>query len=183
VRVVALLVVVCGCRVGTLSAVDATTPRGDGLAERVTTEAPLWADVRLVDAAAGDRPDDRTQSDRDGSANDMPADGIDPGPDSTVDVACDLFANTCPKQRGCYTDEVFSGKTLCLPSPAGLMLDQFPCQLQNDCAPGEACIDVKGTGQICLQLCHTDLPFGDCLNLNATACVPIRHYPGVGTCF
>ena len=40
VRVVALLVILCSCRAAAGSGpVDASTPRGDGLSERVTTDA------------------------------------------------------------------------------------------------------------------------------------------------
>ena len=96
-------------------------------------------------------------------------------------MACDLFQSLCPKQGGCYTDETFSGATSC--QPAGAFPDRDPCQLQNDCAPGEICFTVSGTGQICLELCRTDVPASACLDVQSTACVPLPKYPGIGYCF
>src|SRR5688500_17266868 len=95
-RAVALLVVACGCRVAVSSNVDATTPSGDGLPERVVTDAALWADVRAPDGGAmPDRPPD--------VSGDVQPDGGDAGfGDGAPGQGCGLLVGSCPGSEGCY---------------------------------------------------------------------------------
>ena len=180
--VVPVLCLALGCRVGkpAVEDFDAATTRGAGLPDRILTDAALWAEV-----GGGDR------APNDGAApTPGPSDGRREVSDATdagdgVSMACNLFDNGCPLEQGCYTDEAFSGRTICLAATAGITLDRFPCQVQNDCAPGEICFALTGTGRVCLQLCHTDisrLPGGSCLDLVSIACVPLPHYAGIGYC-
>jgi hypothetical protein len=111
---------------------------------------------------------------------------IDLGPalEAGPSVVCDLFLGNCPHQEGCYTDETFSGATVCSPFAAGEEFVRGPCDVQSDCMAGSVCLQVTGEdGKICLELCHTDLPGSSCLDVNSTRCVPLAKYPGIGYCF
>jgi hypothetical protein len=94
---------------------------------------------------------------------------------------CNLLQDGCAKQGGCYPDDAFSGATTC--QPPGVLPVRYPCQLQSDCASGEVCFTVSGTGQECLELCRTDVPASACLDVDSTSCVPLTKYPGFGYCF
>jgi hypothetical protein len=142
VRVVALLVVACGCRAG---------PR---------------ADVGLADAADAAHADGLVDI----------ADRVDAAPTGE----CALFDDNCPNQDGCYPDEELSGQTRC--RPAGAFPVLVGCLLQNDCAPGEACIEVPGPGAVCLLLCRPSAPGFSCLDVNGSTCRSLVRYPGVGYC-
>jgi hypothetical protein len=109
-------------------------------------------------------------------------------------VACGLLDGaSCPVNQGCYADEALSGGASCRPATPGFGGgSRFPCQFQNDCIAGEACIDLKGNGRICLGLCRTAIDgtggpqvgsaTAGCLDLLASICVPLASYPGVGYC-
>lgn len=168
-----------GCRVAASDrrAPDAATPRGTGLPDRVVTDAALWADLAPAASSRDGGRVDRPPASMDGAADAA----SDPGVERPAVATCNLFDNDCPADEGCYTDEAFTGATACLPGAAG-NLERFPCQVQSDCAPAEICLPVKGMGQLCLQLCRTDVPGGNCLDLVSSACVPLPRYPGVGYC-
>ena len=176
-RVVALIVVVCGCRVASAPGIDATTPHGDGLPERVITDAALWADVRTADVATdsvGDRGSDRDGTDAgidgtDGKAGDGPGDG-----------PCALLAPGCPNKEACYPfpfDGVPTGETRCfMPGSGG---ELATCQSQLECdgttlcsAPGQQ------SDSFCLPRCDPQNPH--CAI--GTNCLPYPNYPGVGVC-
>jgi hypothetical protein len=116
--------------------------------------------------------------------HDAAGDGNLPRTDSGVVVGCSLLESNgvCAGQQSCFPDQALSGATGC--AVAGTMFDRFPCQLQTDCVAGEICVDLSGTGQVCLQLCRSDvnLPAANCLDALSTICVALRNYPGVGYC-
>jgi hypothetical protein len=63
-------------------------------------------------------------------------------------VACDLLAQDCPNNQGCYMIDQ-AGTTDCAPSQ-GKTAGQ-PCSYLNDCAPGHICGNNPGT---CYQICN-----------------------------
>jgi hypothetical protein len=187
-----------GCRVSPArleNVFDAEVPGGDGLPARVIVDAWLWGNPAVGDAADGD--EDAARNGRtDGSTTDA-ADGPALVTDSNGtpgSVECGLLDGaSCPVNQGCYADEALSGGTSCHPATPGFGGgSRFPCQFQNDCSAGEACIDLKGSGKICLGLCRTAVdgaggtPVGSatagCVDLLSSLCVPLASYPGVGYC-
>jgi hypothetical protein len=173
VRVVALLVVLCGCRVGAGTApVDANTPRGDGLAERVTTDAALWADVRIGGDGAG--------ADREPAGGDGPGrDGAGDASDATT-APCRLLEASCPGREACYPYPFEggppSGETRC--SFQGIGRPSVPCQSQLECDGENICITSGQPDAVCRQRCDLNGP--NCPP--GTACLPVAGYPGVGAC-
>lgn len=171
VRVVALFVVLCGCRVGAgTNNEDATTPRGDGLPERVTTDAALWADVRSADSAGADRAD----SDGTGAGDAAATDGGD-----AAAAPCRLLEPSCPVRQACYPypfEGPPSGETRC--RPEGMNRAPIQCQSQLECDGDNVCITPGQPDAVCLQRCSLDGP--DCPP--GTACLPVPGYPGVGAC-
>jgi hypothetical protein len=172
VRVVALLVVLCGCRASTGSGpVDASTPRGDGLAERVTTDAALWVDVRPGDGNAN------------GDARGGDGGGHDGASDAGGDAAapaCRLLEVTCPARYACYPFPFEggppSGETRC--SFQGIGRPSVPCQSQLECDGENICITPGQPDAVCLQRCDLNGP--NCPP--GAACLPVAGYPGVGAC-
>jgi hypothetical protein len=175
VRVVVLVVVACGCRVGTSSPVDATTPRGDGLVERVTIDAALWADVRIPDVAV-----DLSARDQNADARtdipDAAADVIDP---TDTGVACSLLTISCPDRRACYPypfEGVPTGETRCAFQGAGG--PSVPCQSQLECDGTSVCASPGQPDSSCLQRCNP----ADARCPAGTACVAFENYPTTGVC-
>jgi len=83
--------------------------------------------------------------------------------------ACDLLAQDCPADHGCYPGT--AGAT-CLPAGAGRCAG--PCQYANDCPPGTACVGEPGR---CRALCVVGEPCaGD------TRCRPLGGRDQVGFC-
>jgi hypothetical protein len=139
--------------------------------------------VALIVVACGCRAEGRADVRVPDAANDTPTDALLDAADRDNGGSaggCSLFDDGCPNQEGCYPDEELTGRALC--RPAGAFPTLVGCLLQNDCAPGEACIEVTGRGQICLLLCRPSAPGFSCLDVNAAACLPLARYPGVGTC-
>ena len=187
------LVVGAGCRVappGSTSTVDAEFLGGDGLPARVIVDAWLWGTPAAIDAvpadaqtaAGGDvRPDAGAASEA-GTASSADASLADGG------ATCSLLDGSgCPIDQACFPDEALSGGTACHPATPGFGIgSRFPCQLQDDCSAGEACVDLKGSGKLCLELCRSDAggatAAGTCADLGGTTCVPLTSYPGVGYC-
>jgi hypothetical protein len=170
---VALLVLLCGCRVSSGAApVDATTPRGDGLAERITTDAALWADVR---------PPDTTGTERLGGGAD--AVGADVAGADVADGAsssCQLLEPSCPTRQACYPFPFEfgppSGETSC--RAEGSVPSSSPCRSQLDCDGENLCITPEQSDAVCLRRCDLNGP--NCPP--GTACLPLARYPGVGFC-
>ena len=172
-RVVALLVVLCGCRVGSGSApVDAGTPRGDGLAERVTTDAALWVDVRPPDGAGTGA--DLNPGGGDAAGRDAPDGG------NAATAACRLLEASCPARQACYPFPFEggppSGETRC--SFQGIGRPSVPCQSQLECDGENICVTPGQPDALCLQRCDLNGP--NCPP--GTACLPVAGYPGVGAC-
>jgi hypothetical protein len=188
---------VLGCRVSPArleNVVDADISGGDGLPARVIVDAWLWGSPAVGDAAGADKDTGRTGP-IDGGTEVVDGAGLVRDGDAVpAGVGCGLLDGaSCPVNQGCYADEALSGGTACRPATPGFGGgSRFPCQLQNDCSAGEACIDLKGSGKICLGLCRTAMdgtggaPLGSatagCLDLLASICVPLASYPGVGYC-
>lgn len=167
----ALFVVLCGCRVGTgMTNQDATTPRGDGLPERVTTDAALWADVRPPDLLGAERPGGD-------HAGPVDAAGLDRG--DAVDPPCRLLEPSCPAREACYPlpfEGPPSGETDC--RPEGMNRAPIPCQSQLECDGQNLCVTPGEPFAACRQRCSLDGP--NCPP--GTACEPVAGYPGVGAC-
>jgi hypothetical protein len=151
--------------------VDASTPRGDGLAERVTTDAALWVDVRSGDGTTSDS----NSSSRDGAGRDVSGDGAD-----APATACRLLDSSCPARQACYPFPFEggppSGETRC--SFQGIGRPSVPCQSQLECDGETTCITPGQLDAVCLQRCDLNGP--NCPP--GTACLPLAGYPGVGTC-
>ena len=185
-RVVVFLVVVCGCRVAASSDLDANATQfhGDGLPERVITDAPLWSDLRTS-----------TISDRDGGADAISgADRLagDPGPSSddaltetTGDLGpggagdCALLAVACVGEEGCYPfpfEGAPNGATRC--AFQGVGVATVPCQSQLECDRTTLCSSPGQPDSVCLQRC--DLANPQCPTRQV--CTPYFTYPGLGVC-
>lgn len=178
------LATVTGCRVADSRAtvdLDAGIVGGDnGLPARVIVDAWIWATPNRSDSSGADALDAGASDARDAPA---PVDSTEDTEDTadTAGVACALLdPSTCPVNLGCYADEALSGGAICRAASPGYGVGtRFPCQLQNDCSPGEVCIELKGNGKVCLALC---LSGATCLDLGSTTCVPLPAYPGLGYC-
>lgn len=83
--------------------------------------------------------------------------------------ACDLLAQDCPADHGCYPGA--AGAT-CLPVGAGAC--GGPCQYANDCPPGTACVGAPGR---CRALCVVDEACG-----GGARCRPLGGRDSVGFC-
>ena len=183
-RVVALIVVACGCRVVSPSGVDATTARGDGLPSRLVTDLALWSDVVTLDAGSRDT---RIAADgsvsiegaRDGgAANDA---AVETGSaDLAPDAACALLGNTCVGLESCYPlpfDAEPNGATACAIS--GIWGPAMACQSQLDCDGTTLCsAPQKEADSVCLRRCN----LADPVCPTGTHCAPFFAYAGVGVC-
>ena len=172
-RVVALLVVLCGCRVGAVPAAeDATIPHGDGLPERVTTDVALWADVRAPDSTGADRQGGGNGGDagRDASGADM---------SDASSSSCALLEMSCGGRQACYPypfEGTPSGETRCAFQGIGRM--SVPCQSQLECDGDSVCVTPGQPDAMCLQRCALNAPVCPI----GSACLPLAGYPGVGAC-
>lgn len=149
---------------------DATTPRGDGLPERVTTDAALWADVLPPDLPAAER----AGGDGAGQGDVAGADGGD-----AVAALCRLLESSCPVREACYPypfEGRPSGETRC--RPEGMNRAPIQCQSQLDCDGQTLCVTPGDPAAVCRQRCSLDGP--NCPP--GTACEPVSGYPGVGAC-
>jgi hypothetical protein len=176
---IAVLSLGVACRVTSpqaLELVDGEAVHGDGLPERVIVDAWVFGS-----APSGQPHIDAAQQDLTAPP---PSDGAtSSGADSGPSLGCSLLDGDCPANQGCFADDALSGATSCQPATPGFGLgSRFPCQAQTDCSPGEVCINLKGTGRICLALCRTDIAGGNCVDINSVACVPLASYPGAGYC-
>ena len=169
----ALIVVVCGCRVASAPGIDATVPHGDGLPERVLTDSALWADVRITDARTDAKPNDGAFVSDASDANAGGDGGSDAGP-------CALLAAGCSNKEACFPfpfEGVATGETRCfMPGRGGEMTT---CQSQLDCDGMTLC---SAPGQLsdsfCLLRCDPQTPR---CPIGAN-CLPYPNYPGVGVC-
>lgn len=167
----ALLVVVCGCRVGAgVAPLDAEIPSGDGLPERVTTDAALWSDVRGPETAGtSDGVGDRSSSDV--SARDAVGE--------VGGAACSLLNNGCPGREACYPypfEGSPSGQTRC--SFQGVGRQSVPCQSQVECDGASLCVTPGQPDAVCLQRCDPNAP--SCPP--GTACLSVAGFSGAGVC-
>lgn len=173
-----LLVVTLGCSAaGGFEA--GASPGGDGLPERVITDAGVRDARADGEPSDGDRPGDG------GSGGDGGRDGdggaADTGPDAPADggVACDLLAVSCPAPQACYPapfEGTPSGQRRCgSPGPGG---PSVPCQTQLECDQTTVCSAPGEPDSICVQRC--DLADPRCPP--GTTCRTLPLYPGVGTC-
>ncbi|MEO5770239.1 MAG: hypothetical protein ABIS92_17920 [Polyangia bacterium] len=186
VRVVALLMVVCGCRVATSSSSssswgDAATPRGEGLPDRVITDVALWADLPAVDHGfdnvtrrdsggdgSGDRPANE-QGGVDGNASDVAGAG----------ETCPLLGAACVGREGCYPlpfDRPPNGGTGC--AFQGVGGPSVPCQSQLDCDGLTLCAAPDQPDSVCLQRCSLNNPRCP----TGSDCQAYFGYSGVGVC-
>jgi hypothetical protein len=150
---------------------DASTPRGDGLPERITTDAALWADLRPVDATGTDHTRDSAVSE----AGD--AVGADSG--DALGASCRLLEASCPVRQSCYPfpfEGPPSGETRC--ELEGMNRSPIPCRSQVECDGQNVCVTPDTEDAVCRQRCSLDGP--NCPP--GTACLPLAGYPGVGAC-
>jgi hypothetical protein len=153
------------------TATDATTPRGDGLPERIITDAALWPDARS-DVVAVDSPSG------DGHVADA-GDAAETGADSGA--SCHLLgATTCPAKQACYPypfEGASNGDTRCAFAGAGA--ESIPCQSQLEC-DGTTLCSAPGlqADSVCLLRCDPAAP-RCALGAN---CVDLPGYPGIGVC-
>lgn len=158
---------------------DATTPRGDGLPERVLTDAALWADLRPADRAGSGNSGAGDAAGRD-ATNDGGAAGRDATDDrDEVSAPCRLLEVSCPAGQACYPVPFEggppSGQTACYQD---IGLGPALCQSQLDCDGRNICVTPGQADAACRQRC--DLSGPNCPP--GTACLPLAGYPGVGTC-
>ncbi|MEP6655564.1 MAG: hypothetical protein ABJA82_19515 [Myxococcales bacterium] len=192
VRVVALLVVVCGCRVAASSSSsywgDAATPRGEGLPDRVITDVALWADLPAVDHGFDNvtRRDSGGDGSGDRSANEQG--GIDANASEVAGAGetCSLLGGDCVGDERCYPFPYESSSpsgTKCALQGQGVssVPPVWACQSQTDCdglSLCEAPNDINHSDSFCLQRCRLD-------NLRCPTglqCQPYFGYLGVGVC-
>jgi hypothetical protein len=189
VPIVASLGLICGCRVGGVADVS-VDPRGDGLPERVITDAALW-DTRAdgapdaLDGGGADGDDDgRGDGDGDGDGRggrDGDGDGGAAGDGSAADAepACDLLTPSCPAQQACYPfpfEGTPAGDRRCASVGAGG--PSVPCQSQLECDQGSLCTAPGEPDSICAKRCDPGeprCPAGE-------RCQALPLYPGVGSC-
>ncbi|MES1207358.1 MAG: hypothetical protein ABUS79_15580 [Pseudomonadota bacterium] len=160
-----------------LRPVDAApTPGGDGLVERVITDAALWADVQVPDP-----PDARAEGDGggpDGGGGDgRGSDEIDL---SGGGSGCALLATTaCAARQACYPfpfEGPPTGETRCAFQGAGG--PAIPCQSQLECDGTTLCTAPGEADSVCLPRCDR----ADPRCAVGTVCVAYRNHPGVGIC-
>ena len=73
------------------------------------------------------------------------------GPPDGGAPMCNLVRQDCTGNRGCYPG---TGGATC--RPAGGLVENVPCEQDDECAPGLVCADVfAGTGRLCEPICDT----------------------------
>lgn len=104
---------------------------------------------------------------------DLPSPLLDTAPEpqdvagETGDNTCDLLAQNCGANRGCYPGP--GGRATCqAPQPGAA-----PCTDSVTCAPGTICVDT-----VCTPLCNTVQPVCPSMQL----CNALPMFPGVGYC-
>jgi len=188
VRVVALVVVACGCRVAAAPGINAATPHDAGFPDRVITDVALWADVRAGDEAMEAPPvDQKSVGDglaatdalaRDGAGGGGGSDGGgDGGNEAGV---CGLLAQDCPGKEACYPfpfEGTPAGQTRC--SFPGVGAESTPCQSQLEC-DGTSLCSTPGlqSDSICVPRCDPQNPRCPV----GRSCREYPGYPGIGVC-
>ena len=78
-----------------------------------------------------------------------------PGPpDAAGANDCNLLRQDCTGSRGCYPAAASGSAGTC--KPAGGFVEQQPCELHEDCAPGLVCAEVlAGAGRLCEPICDS----------------------------
>lgn len=174
-RLVVILVVVCGCRAATSGPViDASTPRGDGLVDRIVTDAALWSDLSATDSTS----DGRIVDARDGAPADRAVADGSTVTDLSTEPSCALLGKECVGREGCYPFP-FEGSpsgTRC--AFQGIGAASIPCQSQLDCDATTLCTAPGQPDSICAQRC----PIADSRCPTGFRCVPYYGYVGVGVC-
>lgn len=174
-RVVVLLVVACGCHVANSAAIDASTLHGDGLPERVITDAALWSDLPIATTPDG-ASRDGTGGDR-GSAGTW--DASTDAPDVDAGGICGLLGKTCVGDEGCYPfpfEGTPSGATRC--GFQGVGETSAPCQSQLECTGTALCSAPGEPDSVCLRRCDPGNPRCP----TGMQCVPYLSYAGIGVC-
>jgi hypothetical protein len=109
----------------------------------------------------------------DASPPDVASPAIDMAPpvgdagSETGDNTCDLLAQNCGANRGCYPGP--GGRATCQAPQPGTA----PCTDSVSCAPGTICVDT-----VCTPLCNTVQPV--CPSMRSCNALPM--FPGVGYC-
>ena len=187
-RVVALLVVVCGCRVAASPALgDGALPRGDGLPDRVIVDGALFTDlssgIGITDAVrssdgqvdgSGRGPDALDGGGiADGTAADLAGEGGGSGP-------CGLLvASSCVGDERCYPfpyESPAPGDVQCAFQGEGG--PSIMCQSQLDCDGLSLCGAPGKPDSVCLQRCSLANPRCP----TGFVCVAFFGYAGVGVC-
>ena len=160
---------------------DASTPHGDGLAERIIVDG-AWPDAPTDAGADGssesveviDATDD-TVTDATG-VGDGSADGA---ADAAIAAPCSLLERACPNKQACYPypfDTTPAGETRCAFVGAGG--PSVPCQTQLECDDQGVCQAPGQPDSACRRRC--DLDFPDCPA--GTVCRPLPGYSRAGMC-